>query len=132
MTVPPALAPVPVRIRAADGSFTDDGLVHLAHRPVSSRLREAAMIAGGGTVIGVLLLPVPLVHIFGLVFMFATWGFAFHRARTTVAVVDAGGTCPRCHKEVRFFVGFGRKRYRLPLSTSCPACSHALTLEARP
>jgi hypothetical protein len=63
-------------------------------------------------------------------FALSTWWFGLQRARTTIVVADAGGVCPRCQEEGVFFVGFGRKRFRLPLSTSCPKCSHALTLEA--
>jgi len=123
---------VPVRVRAADGTARDDGWVRVAHRPVAKRLGEAGLIAGGGTVAGVLLLPVPLVHIFGILFMLTTWWFAVQRARTSTVIVNAGGTCPRCATEGRFFVGFGRKRFRLPVATSCPSCAHALTLESLP
>ena len=107
----PDLPRIPVRVRAADGTARDDGWIRVAHRPVAKRFGEAALIAGAGTLAGVLLLPVPLVHIFGILFMLTTWWFAVQRARTEHGVVSAGGTCPRCAKEGRFFVGFGRKRY---------------------
>jgi len=124
--------PIAVRVRAADGTMRDDGWVRTAHRPFAARLGEGLVLAGAGTAIGVLLLPVPLVHIFGLLFMLSTWWFALQRVRAETVVVSVGGTCPRCDTTGTFFAGFGRKRYRLPISTSCPACSHALTLEQLP
>ena len=130
MTASTDAAPVPVRVRAADGTARDDGWVRTAPRPLAARVGEGLMIAGGGTAIGVLLLPVPLVHIFGVIFALTTWWVALQRVRTETVVVSVGGTCPHCGTTGTFFAGFGRKRYRLPISTSCPACSHALTLEA--
>jgi hypothetical protein len=125
-------APLRVRVRAADGTARDDGWVRTAHRPFAARVGEGLMIAGGGTAIGVLLLPVPLVHLFGIMFALSTWWFGLQRMRTDTVVVSVGGTCPHCDKAGTFFAGFGRKRYRLPISTSCPSCSHALTLESLP
>ncbi len=130
MTTASEAAPRPVRVRAADGTARDDGWVRVAHRPFAARLGEGVLIAGGGTAIGVLLLPIPLIHLFGIMFALTTWWFGLQRVRTDTVIVSVGGTCPRCGKAGAFFAGFGRKRFRLPISTSCPACSHALTLEA--
>lgn len=132
MTSSPDATPIPVRVRAADGTARDDGWVRTAHRPFVARVGEGLLIAGGGTAIGVLLLPIPLIHLFGIMFALTTWWFALQRVRTETVVVSVGGTCPHCGKAGTFFAGFGRKRFRLPISTSCPGCSHALTLEALP
>jgi hypothetical protein len=123
---------IAVRVRAADGTSRDDGWVRTAHRPFPARVGEGLMIAGGGTAVGVLLLPVPLVHLFGIMFALTTWWIALQRVRTDTVVVSVGGTCPHCGTTGTFYAGFGRKRYRLPISTSCPSCSHALSLEPLP
>ena len=122
----------PVRVRAADGTARDDGWVRTAERPFLARLGEGALIALGGTAVGVLLLPIPLVHLFGVIFGVSMWGLGVHRARTRTVIVEVGGTCPHCEKAGAFYAGFGRKRFRLPISSSCPNCSHALSLEALP
>lgn len=132
MTPPSTGGLVPVRVRAANGTTRDDGWVRTAHRPLPARIGEGALIAIGGTVVGALLLPIPLVHIFGVLFALSTWWFGFRRARTATVVLEAGGTCPRCGEVATFYSGFGRKRFRLPLSTSCPQYSHALSLEPLP
>lgn len=123
---------IAVRVRAADGTARDDAWVETAHRPLAARLGEGLLVAGGGTLVGIMLLPIPLIHLFGIMFALSTWWVGIQRARTTTVVSKAGGTCPHCETAGRFFSGFGRKRFRLPLSTSCPSCSHALTLESLP
>lgn len=123
---------IQVRVRAANGATNDDGWVRTAHRPLPARIGEGALIALGGTAVGALLLPIPLIHVFGVVFALSMWWFGVRRARTATVVVEAGGTCPRCGEAATFHAGFGRKRFRLPLSTSCPRYSHALSLEPLP
>jgi hypothetical protein len=125
-------ARVAVRVRADDGTARDDGWVGTAERPLGARLGEGALIALGGTAIGVLLLPIPLIHLFGVIFAVSMWGMGLHRARTRTVIVATGGTCPRCGTPGQFYAGFGRKRFRLPISTSCPRCAHGLTLEPLP
>ena len=132
MSAPADPLRVPARVRAANGLVRDDGWVRIAHRPLLARIGEGLLIAGGGTAVGVLLLPVPLVHLFGVLFALSTWWLGLRRAQTGTVVVSTGGTCPQCGEAGNFFAGFGRKRFRLPLSTSCPKCSHALTLEPAP
>lgn len=132
MSAPPDASRLTVRVRAANGASRNDGWVDTATRPLAARLGEAGLIALGGTAMGILLLPVPLVHLFGVVFAVSTWGFAIHRARTKVVLVRAGGTCPRCRETGAYFVGFGRQRFRFPISTSCPHCANALSLDLLP
>lgn len=132
MSAPSETVRVAVRIRAADGTVHDDGWVGTAGRSLGARLGEGALIALGGTAVGALLLPIPLIHLFGVIFAVSMWGLGFHRARTRTVVTGAGGTCPRCGKPGNFYSGFGRKRFRLPLSTSCPHCAHGLSLEPLP
>jgi hypothetical protein len=121
-----------VRIRAADGTARDDAWVRTADRPLGARLGEGALIALGGTAVGLLLLPIPLIHLFGVIFGVSMWGLGLHRARTRTVLVEAGGTCPHCETPGVFYAGFGRKRFRLPITTSCSHCAHGLTLEALP
>jgi hypothetical protein len=123
---------LPVRVRAADGTARDDGWVRTAERPLAARIGEGALIALAGTAGGVLLLPIPLVHLFGIIFAVSMWGLGLHRARTRTVVVEAGGTCPRCGTAGVYYAGFGRKRFRLPISTSCPHCANRLDLEPLP
>ena len=119
-----------VRIQAANGATRDDGWVRIASRPSAARIGEGLLLALGGTAVGILLLPIPLVHLFGIMFALSTWWLGFRRATTARVVAGAGGTCPRCGKTGNFFVGFGRKRYGFPIATSCPHCAHRLALEA--
>ena len=132
MSTPDVAARVAVRVRAGDGTVRDDGWVDTAERPLVARSAEGALIAIGGSGVGVLLLPIPLVHLFGVIFAVSMWGLGFHRARTRTVVTGSGGTCPRCGTVGEFYSGFGRKRFRLPISTSCPHCSHGLSLEPLP
>ncbi len=121
-----------VRVRGSAGRWRDDGWVDTAVRPLGARLGEASLLALGGTVVGAVLLLVPLVHLFGVVFALAMWAFAIRRIGTKTVLVKAGGTCPRCGEAGAYFVGFGRQRVRFPISTSCPRCSQALSLESLP
>jgi hypothetical protein len=132
MSAPGETARIAVRIRAADGTVRDDGWVRTVERPVAARIGEGALIALGGTAVGVLLLPIPLIHLFGVIFAVSMWGLGLHRARTRTVVVEAGGTCPRCEQAGTYYAGFGRKRFRLPISTSCPHCASSLSLEPLP
>jgi len=132
MSTPGERARVAVRIRGADGTASDDGWVETAERPLGARLRDGALIALGGTAVGILLLPIPLIHLFGVIFALSMWGLGVHQARSKTVVTGAGGTCPGCRKPGVFFSGFGRKRFKLPLATSCPNCARGLRLEPLP
>ncbi len=95
-------------------------------------LGRRAILAGRtvlmGLVIGLLFLPVPLIHLFGLFAFLASLGLAVHRFGTRTALRQAGGACPGCGQEGPFFVGLGGSRFRLPITTSCRHCAMALTL----
>lgn len=132
MSAPGDTSRLAVRIRGADGRARDDGWIDTGVRPLAARLSEACLIALGGTAVGAVLLLVPLVHLFGVMFALFMWGFAIRRARTRNVIVKAGGRCPGCGEPGAYFVGFGRQRFRLPISTSCPRCSRAISLEPLP
>lgn len=123
---------VAVRVRAADGTVREDGWVETARRPLAARFGEGALIAVGGTAVGALFLPVPLIHLFGVFFAIAMWVMGIRRAFTGTVVAGAGGTCPHCDRQGEFYAGFGRRRFHLPISTSCPNCARSLSLEPFP
>jgi uncharacterized protein (DUF983 family) len=78
----------------------------------------------------VLLLPVPLVHLFGIAFFLGMAYLAVRRMLSRAVLHGARGVCPACGQEGRFFVGFGGRPFRLPVGTSCGACAIGLRLEA--
>ena len=120
---------ITVRVRGEDGSTRDDAWIETAEWPLRKRLRDAALLVAGGTLVGVLLLPIPLIHLMGIFFALACWGFAVSRLRVKTVLVAAGGACPRCGAPGNFTGGLTRARFRLPYTTSCPKCSVRLRLE---
>lgn len=118
-----------VRVRSEDGSVREDGWIEVAEWPLSRRLRDAGILVAVGTVVGLVLLPIPLIHLAGIIFALTCWTLAVLRLRVHTVLRAAGGTCPRCGAEQRFPTGFGRARYRLPYSTACGKCSVRLRLE---
>ena len=123
---------VTVRVRGEDGSTRDDAWVDTADWPFRKRLRDAALLIVGGTVIGILLLPIPLIHLLGIFFALTCWGFAIARLRVSTVMTATGGVCPRCGTPEHFTSGMTRARFRLPYTTSCPKCSVRLRLERPP
>ena len=108
-------ADIPVTVRAASGQSRDDAWVRRQQLPWRQRLAEAGRFAAIGLVGGALLL--------------VLFGVAALRLRHADVLAAAGGVCPRCGKTGSFFVGLGRRRFQLPTSASCEACSVDLTLE---
>jgi ribosomal protein S27AE len=86
------------------------------------RLRAAAGIFGLGLVVGVLLLPIPLLHLVGLMVFLASTVFAVKRLRVRAVVERVRGGCPSCGAQTSFFVGAGHMAARWPLSSQCGAC----------
>lgn len=123
---------IAVRVRTSDGRTSDDGWIRVAHRPVARRVGGGLLLGLGGTAVGILLLPVPLIHLFGVMFALAAWGLGVKRALTPTTLVGAGGTCPNCGKKGDFYSGFGHQRIRYPISSSCSSCASQVRLEPLP
>lgn len=119
---------VPVAIHARNGGDPTRGIVTVRTPAFPSRARSAAMIAGLGLVGGLLFLPVPLIHFFGVALFLAALVVAARRLAATEVVALAHGTCPACDTVGDFFVGTGWKRVRWPLDTSCRHCNMELSL----
>ena len=125
----PPLIRVPVRIRAQDGKSGGTGTVTCARPSFRQRLGQAALIFVIGLVVGTLLLPVPLIHLFGVMFFLGMTGLAVRRLATRTVLRGAEGTCPSCQATGEFFVGMGGRRLRFPVKTSCPKCHVHLELD---
>ena len=123
------LARVPVRIRAQDGKEGGAGEISYARPGLRRRLWKSGLLFLVGLVCGVLLLPIPLIHLFGVMFFLAMSGLAARRLISGTVLKDARGRCPSCHAEGSWFVGFGGRRLAFPVVTSCPRCSVRLELE---
>ncbi len=95
------------------------------------RVAGAAKVLGAGLVLAAVVLPIPLVHLFAIPVVAVSLVLAARRLWTGEVVARAEGKCPSCGQIGRFYVGFGRQRFRLPIATSCAACASALTLSAR-
>jgi hypothetical protein len=92
------------------------------------RLRIAGVRLLIGVVIGALLLPVPIIHLFGVFFFLAMAFLAVRRLLTSRVLTHAEGQCPACQAEGNYFVGFGGRGIKFPVQTSCPKCNHHLEL----
>ena len=123
---------VPVRIRAQDGKEGGAGELSYASPGLRRRLGKAGLLFLVGLVCGVLLLPIPLIHLFGIMFFLAMSGLAVRRLLSRTVLKRASGRCPSCQAEETFFVGFGGRRLAYPVVTSCPRCNVRLELEPAP
>lgn len=118
----------PVSITSADGKRGGSGIVEFARPPLRRRLWKAGILFAIGLAGGVLLLPIPLIHIFGILFFLTMTGFAVKRLVSRRVLKGASGTCPACQAAGDFFVGFGSQRVAFPVSSSCPHCNIGLEL----
>lgn len=122
------LIEVPVAIRAQDGHASTGGTVAFAQPGFGRRLVRAAALFLVGLGVGTLLLPIPLIHLFGVMFFLGMSGLAVKRLVTRRVLKAASGRCPSCQTEQPLFVGMGARRLRFPVVTTCPACHVRLEL----
>jgi hypothetical protein len=123
---------LPVRIRSQDGRSGGLGEVQYAEPSLGQRLRKAGGLFLAGLVAVVVFLPVPLMHLVGVLAFLLMTGLAVRRLRSRAVLRAARGRCPACDAEGSYYVGFGGKRVAFPIATSCPACHIALELEPAP
>lgn len=119
-------------MRAANGAIRDDAWMRVGELPLGRRLHEAGVCLIIGLTVGGALLFVPLVHILGILFALALIGIASHRLCAGRVLEAARGICPDCGGEGPFYVGVGRRRFRVPTTASCKACGIELTLAPLP
>lgn len=119
---------LPVSITAIDGRAGSQGEVEFVRPPLRRRLRKAGLLFLAGVAGGMLLLPIPLVHIAGLAFFLTLTGLAGRRLLSREILKAASGHCPACGAAGEYFVGFGGRRLAFPIVTSCPHCTIELTL----
>jgi len=117
-----------VSISSVSGQTGGVGTIEFAQPSVGYRLARAGLIFVVGLVCGVLLLPVPLIHLFGIFFFLAMTGLAVKRLVTRRVLQGASGTCPACEAEGRFYVGFGGRGLKFPIKTNCKHCQVGLQL----
>jgi hypothetical protein len=118
----------PISIRAINGSGPSAGSAELVERPIRDRLRQSLVIFGAGLAIGVLFLPVPLIHLFGLMAAVTATVIAVRRFGVRTLVVRASGRCPACGADTTFFMAGGLRAARWPLASSCAACGIGVRL----
>ena len=119
---------IPVQIRSQDGHTGGTGKIVVARPPMLRRLWKAGVLFLIGVGVGLVLLPIPLIHLAGIMFFLAMTGLAIRRFFSTRVLKGAHGTCPSCKQEGEYFVGFGGRRLAFPITTSCPRCNVSLEL----
>jgi hypothetical protein len=129
--VTPGPGSLTVEARASNGGPPAAATVRLVGRGLGERLRRAAIFLVIGC-LGLVLLPVPGVHFFGVAVFVGGLVVAARRAGTAVVVAGAEGTCPACGRAGRWFAGSGWRPARWPLVTSCPGCKVELRLTPAP
>lgn len=117
--------------RASNGGPPAAATVHLVERGLGERVRRAAIFLVIGC-LGLVLLPVPGVHFFGVAVFVAGLAVAVRRAGTPIVVGGAEGACPACGHAGHWFAGAGWRPVRWPLVTSCPSCKVELRLTPAP
>lgn len=127
---PAAIHHAAIRIVSVSGRSGGTGTIEFAQPSLGHRMGQAVLLFLVGVVVGALLLPVPLIHLFGIFFFLAMTGLATKRLLTRRVLRGASGTCPACGQEGRFFVGFGSRGLRLPIRTNCNHCQIGLHLHA--
>jgi len=120
---------VAVQIRAQNGAAGGSGEVEYARPSLRRRTWKAGVLFVVGLGCGVLLLPVPLIHLFGAAFFLAMSALAARRLISRNVLKRAHGRCPSCNAKGPYFVGFGGRRLAFPIVTSCPQCHVSLELE---
>jgi len=105
------------------------GEVEYAKPSLRRRVRKAGVLILLGLGCGILLLPIPLIHFFGVIFFLSMCGIAARRVSSRNVLKGARGRCPSCNAEAPYFVGFGGRRLAFPIVTSCPRCHISLELE---
>ena len=96
---------------------------------LGQRLRKAGKLVLLGLVAVVVFLPIPLMHLVGVLGFLVLLGLAIHRLRSREVVTSAHGRCPACGAEGAYYVGFGSQRMKFPITTSCPSCHIGLELD---
>lgn len=124
----PTLHAAAVRVALASGRGDGAGAIEFARPSTGARLARAGVLFLVGLGGGLLLLPVPLLHLMGLFFFLVLSGLAAKKVVTRRVLRGASGTCPGCEGEGRFFVGFGGRAVKFPIKTHCKHCHVALRL----
>jgi hypothetical protein len=119
---------IPVAIRSQNGHGGGIGEVVIAEPPLGRRLWKAGLLLVAGIGVGIVLLPVPLIHLAGVMFFLAMSALAVRRLFSFRVLKGAHGRCPSCGKEGDYFVGVGGRKLVYPVHTSCAHCSVALEL----
>jgi len=119
---------IAVSITAGDGRSGGHGTIEIAQLPMRRRMVTAAKRVAIGLGGGLLLLPVPIIHLFGIVFFLGMTGLAAKGLVSAQVLAGAEGSCPSCGATGALYVGMGGRRVRFPVASTCPKCNVALEL----
>ena len=96
----------------------------------AARLRRALTAFGIGTVVLLVLLPIPGLHLGGVLVFIVAVVYAGTQARRTTILRDVIGPCPSCGTEQSFFLGTGLRGVQWPVMLHCAGpCGKSLRLE---
>lgn len=121
----------PVVLAAWSGGPTTAGVATVAWPGLGARVVSALKVIGLGLVVGVALLPVPLVHFAGVGMFLACLGVGIWRLRPGPRVRKVEGPCPHCGHEQQYWIGVNLGPMKLPKDTSCEKCAKTLTIEGQ-